>query len=345
MVLNIKKSVIFAALICMTVLSNSNLVSLDLTEKEISLIKERPEIFCRRDFCLLDTVGDPKSTHGYLFNQGTGLITSLSIKKNKKIKNSGGLWKVGSGKNKKPGVTVVKKKLCILNANLQMEDKYVGYRESAVGQFLERTLDKRVYNKNIFADEFPNYLIWIATLKDKDDLEGFLDYLLYHGVDRQEKKPALFLTFSTDPELKTIERDRKIQEKIKKLFVLVKYTDIETIGVLSSSQYNLTSALQKFEGSKPARIDEGIAQNLVRRVEKYFQEFKVYDMIPWLIGGFITLLFINKFLTPLTSWIPGCPTSKSPWGILSCCSKKMETVLLNDDGGVKYRFSKREVKN
>jgi len=252
------------------------------TEEECveSLMDSRPDIFCRSHIIVLDTVSDPDGTHVKLFNPDLAEIWTYKLKKNKDQKKRG-VWN---------DLKVLRSTKRIYSANLKFDNKYEGYRTSMIGAFFEKLLGlTESYKGTLFLDEYKHYPLWNVILKDREELSDFFDYLLANLAKRGkrsfDRKPVLLLILKDDPYFESLTAEDV--GKMKSLFQVVDYKDTKTTEFFTKTQLTMDDLVMRFESGNPIYLGENTRKALFRRFEKYFKDFNLQDIAPWIIGGAI----------------------------------------------------------
>lgn len=285
---------------------------------ETSLLKESPEMFCRKNICVINTVSDPDGTHIHFLDQSFSEIISYTVAKHPKRDKeefkgykSRGLWKTEASKMEEPGAKVIRYTKKIYNAKLKIDLKFKGHRETALGQFAEDFFGfgNQKYNGDILIDEYnaKKCLLWYATFKDEEEVFEWLEYMSHKdGKNFSEKKPILFLTLQDDPNLDNLSETCK--NFISAKFTLVDYKDSATVAFMSDQQTLLDKLNSDFVGGKTIQLGQSIKQKVFSKIEDYFEKFDTADMIAAGIitvsGIFLASLIKDKILSPIYGKIP-----------------------------------------
>ena len=299
-----------------------------------SLVKEYPQMFCRKNMCVLDSVGDPDGTHVFFLNQGSSAITEYTIAKDAQRDQTGfehlksrGLWKIkkpstvtADGFEEIPGIKVTRFTKRIFNHGLKIDVKYKGYRTKKIGMLLEKILGLgKTFKGNLLVDEYKLFPLWCVTLKDKVELDEFLDYIADQnskrsGIPHFDQKPILLLTLFDDPTLETLTEIEL--NSVKSVFNLVNYSDTKTTKFMTDTQMEIAKLSLDVESSNPHYLGEGVKKHVMRKFEGYFKDFDTYDFLALAIVGIGAYVFANNVLTPLKSWLPNFVPTKSKDGTL-----------------------------
>lgn len=255
-----------------------------------SLLDEKPDYFCRSHICVIDTVGDPDSTHVRFFNPDLATILSFKVAKDKKLNR--GIWKQ---------CNVLRRTKRIYSGGIKFDSKFEGYRETFLGILFEHILGlTEHYRGTLFIDEYKNYPLWNVVLKDREELLEFLGYfaqnLQQRGKNQFDNKPVLLLTLKDDLTLSSLEE--KDFQLISTLFELVSPSDKTTTKFFTDTQITMDDLIMRFESGHPIYLGENVRKQIFRSVEKTFAEFKMQDMIPKALsygfGTFVLALAVSE---------------------------------------------------
>lgn len=280
-----------------------------------SLVDKHPAIFSRRNICVIDTVGDPDGTHVTVYNPEKAQINAFTVRK-RNNKDVRGLWTRKVGDKEIPGIQVTRHTTKLYNISLKFDRKYEGYRRYLIGIGLSKLLGQtKQYPGTLLIDEYKHYPIWNVTLRDKAEIVSFITYLSEQNLRSRgsatfDRKPVLRLSLDNDPFLETLELEDFA--RIDSLFHLVKFSDAKANAYIDKSLEKMRDSSAIFASSNPTQLGESVPAHILRKLERYFNDFNPEDMTKTLfvygggiIAGMVTLMLINeKIVKPIGKHIP-----------------------------------------
>jgi hypothetical protein len=273
----------------------------EVVEKK-SLVELYPEIFCKENILVINTVGNPEAGSMRMFNPDYSEAIEYKFAKEKDLPTD---WK---------DIKIVRETQSNYGSAVKSDKKYKGYRKNFLGLILQDLFCiAGEYEGSSIIDEsiYKMYPLWSVILQNKEELNNFLDYIQINLEKRGKKsfdgKPVLFLNLKDDPKLETLE----IEEiaKIKTLFELVDYKDIKTTQFFIKKQLSMDKIIMDFEGGDPHFVGENMREKFMRKLEKFCADFASGDLIPQIAfwaavtaGTWATQKVFDHY------W------SKTPWG-------------------------------
>jgi len=284
-----------------------------------SLVDRYPELFSRKNICTIDTVGDPDATHVKLFNPELSQIHTFSLDKDPKHKDRG-MWEVKVGCTSVPGIKVIRHTKRVFGARIKFDKKFVGYRKTAIGKFLENLFGiTRTYRGTLLTDQYKNYPLWNIVLRDRAELHKFIGYLSsqnrrHRGTPFFDQKPILRLTLESDPFLRTLELEDIAL--INTQFQLVDMHDAKATNFFNTTITKMDRILLDFEASHPIKLGDNVREQFFNAFESYFKDFDRTDMVATGIisasAMFAAYIAWKKLVSPLADeWIP--EVTKTKW--------------------------------
>ncbi|MBU1008310.1 hypothetical protein KKA53_04520 [Candidatus Dependentiae bacterium] len=261
-----------------------------------SLMDSRPGTFCRSHIVVVNAVSDPDATHIKLFNPDFAEIMTYKLAKDEE----NGTWK---------NINVLRSTKRLYSSGLKFDDKYCGCRTKLVGIALEKLLGlTKHYKGTILLDEYKHYPLWNVILKNRAEVSNFVDYLFdslaKRGKRSFDRKPVLLLNLKDDPYLESLTLEDTA--KLNSLFEVVNYEDTKTTEFFTKNQLAMDEITMRFEASSPFQPGESVRAKLFRKFEKYFKDFDMQEIVPWIIAGttttmataFVWSTFETKLLKP-----------------------------------------------
>lgn len=297
----IKKSAIFTCTAAILLAGN--------VHANTSLMDEKPNLFCKGNLCLIDTVGDPDMGRIRNINFGLSNLETYDILKNKKL-----------GMVEWDKTNVLKREKKVYSAGITFLDRYYLYdaegkrvhsREAALGILLERILGlSKQFTGNVVADQYQNFDIWKVLLKNREELAA-----LVNRVEKEiaatnmqvSRKPVLYIDLKQDPQGLTLTAND--MDLVKKYFEPVDLTN-DTQTALHIN--NLVIKLDEFKTTvnSQAKIypGEGLRKGMLRRMESFCDDFEASKIAPVAIAG-LGLIYWNDISNNVKSIFKG----KNPW--------------------------------
>lgn len=269
-----------------------------------SIMDTQSEKFCRSHIIVIDSVGGSDGTDIKTFNPDLGVIWSYKLQKDKSQKDRG-IWDANKTK-------VIRRTKRVYNSGLKYDYKYEGFRTFTLGILFEKLLGlTEHYDGTILLDEYKHYPLWNVVLRDREEVSDFLDYLLAclakQGKRTFDRKPVLLLTLKNDPFFESLTMEDLA--KLNMLFDVVDYRDTKTTEFFTKTQLTMDDLIMRFEGNDPKYLGEGTRKKLFRKFEKYFKDFDMGELFPWMVAGaasvFVVWYFEHKILKALRNRIPG----------------------------------------
>ncbi len=163
----------------------------------------------------------------------------------------------------------------IYSANIRVQKKYPGDRESVLGEKLANIFfSENEYKGKILIDEYKSNIPMFWVLNNVEELRSIAKYITKNIANTtNEEKPLLVIKILNDPKLETL-----IQKDIE---FLNSYFDICSIQDPEIKEF--------FENAKESMLDRGsnmssprykgetVLESVFRQTEKQFKEFKTKD--------------------------------------------------------------------
>lgn len=163
----------------------------------------------------------------------------------------------------------------IYSANIRVQKKYPGDRESVLGEKLANIFfSENEYKGKILIDEYNKNIPMFWVLNNAEELKSIAKYIIKNIVDTtNENKPLLVIKILDDPKLKTL-----IQEDIEFLnfyFNICSLQDPEIKEFFETAKENMLDRGSNM--SSPRYKGETVLESVFRQTEKQFKEFKTKD--------------------------------------------------------------------
>ena len=292
-----------------TVGNDAAIISSENNTTNASLLDTYPEIFCRKNICNIDTVGDPLATHVKLFNPDLSQIHTFSVKN----KDRRGLWTVTVGNKEVPGVQVTRHTKRVFGARIKFDRKFEGYRAFSVGIALEKLLGLTYqYTKTLLIDQYKHYPLWNVILRDREELIEFIEYLSTQnlrsrGTPYFDRKPVMRLTLEADPYLETLEIEDTAL--LNAFFTMVDARDSKVTAFFNNTITEMDKIMLEFAASSPIQLGETAKEKVFRKIEGFFNDFDPVEMattaVVWGGGALAFYLVLDKFIRPVGKrWVP-----------------------------------------
>jgi len=187
-----------------------------------------------------------------------------------------------------------------LDANVQIDRKYSGYRETFIGKSLEGGLkalgvmSDHQFEGSFMINEYKNAVPMKWVLRDMTDLKGLITYLKAKFTEENivpTKKPLLLLEIVNN----TNALDAADLEFLNTYFEILDPLDSNVKAFFSACQDTLNDAM---DVSKDAKyVLESFSEMVLRDIEKGDQEFKgkelAVKMVVLVAAAFTTALIVD----------------------------------------------------
>ncbi|MBD3273375.1 hypothetical protein GF385_03450 [Candidatus Dependentiae bacterium] len=200
-------------------------------------------------------------------------------------------------------IVVLSEMTNIFSANIRMQKKYSGDRESKLGEGLANVFfSKDTYEGKILIDEYNKNMPMFWVLNNVEELRAIKKYL-NKNVSLENKdlsflskeKPLLVLKVLNDPKLeKLTENDTNFLNSYFNLFSL---QDSEIKSFFEKAKEAMIN--RGFDMAHPRYKGESILESVFRQTEKQFKEFKAKD---WAVVGGV-FIFSNLVYSELKDGI------------------------------------------
>ena len=203
-------------------------------------------------------------------------------------------------------LAVIRDITVIADANVQIDNKRVGYREPAIARMLESLLiaagilSGKPYSGNFMVDEYLAGMPMKWVLNSEKELTHLITYLetrlAVAGVTEIARKPLLAISFAK-PHQQLSEENRAA---LVEYFTLVEQGDArikpyydQIRKFYENGQQALNDAMAKY-GKDTIRVKQTLGEIVVGEIEKSFKEFKTTE----LLAAITAFIIMKKILDP-----------------------------------------------
>ncbi|MFH1461847.1 MAG: hypothetical protein ABIF12_02795 [bacterium] len=187
------------------------------------------------------------------------------------------------------------------SANIRVQKKYSGARESFIGENLANILfSGDIYKGKIIIDEYNKNIPMFWVLNNAEELRGLTKYIM-NNISLETKntdlfsleKPLLVVKILNDPKFETLTQDDL--NFLNTYFNIFSLNDIEVKTFFESAKETIIS--RGFDMANPRIKGESILESIFRQTEKQFGEWKTKD---WAITAGAAIIATNtyNFLKP-----------------------------------------------
>lgn len=220
----------------------------------------------------------------------------------------------------------------IFSANIRMQKKYPGDRESKLGEALSNIFfSKDKYKGKIFIDEYKKNIPMFWVLNNVEELRSIAKYITKNLIDIEtQDNPLLVIKILNDPKFETL-----LQEDVEFLnsyFNICSTQDPEIKEFFEKAKKSMLD--RGFDMSSPRHKGESILESVFRQTEKQFKEWKSKD---WAIFGGVLLatkILYNPIKTELNDG----------WNYLETKARGEEKTVLRRCAKASWRGAKQGIK-
>ena len=163
----------------------------------------------------------------------------------------------------------------VYSANIRVQKKYPGDRESVLGEKLANIFfSENEYKGKILIDEYKSNIPMFWVLNNVEELRSIAKYITKNIENATNKeKPLLVIKILNDPKLETL--IQKDIEFLNSYFNICSIQDPEVKEFFENAKENMFDRGSNM--SSPRYKGETVLESVFRQTEKQFKEFKTKD--------------------------------------------------------------------
>lgn len=181
-------------------------------------------------------------------------------------------------------IKILSESINIYSANIKIQNKYRGDRETVLGKFFEKVLPKKNHKGQILIDEYKSEMPMFWILNNEAQLTGLKNYFLKNiGKLNNQMKPLLLLKILDTDNLNNLSEDN--QSFLDQFFVTFSTANKEIRDFFDKTKNRIYKYASKM--SSPRYKGETTSESIFRLTEKQFKEWKAQEFI--IAGGTLIL--------------------------------------------------------
>lgn len=176
-----------------------------------------------------------------------------------------------------------------VSANIRVQKKYPGDRESKVGEALSNVFfSKDAYNGKILIDEYNQNIPMFWVLNNVEELRSIAKYITKNLPDvTNQANPLLVIKILNDPKFETLTQEDVVF--LNSYFNICSIQDPEIKKFFETANKSMID--RGYDMSSPRYKGESVLESVFRQTEKQFNEFKYKDWA-MITGVFIFSTFL-----------------------------------------------------
>lgn len=186
-------------------------------------------------------------------------------------------------------IVILSEAINIYSANIRIQNKYRGDRETVLGKTFEKVLPKKNYKGQILIDEYKSEMPMFWILNNEAQLTGIKNYFLSNfGELKNQMKPLLLIKILDTNNLNNLSEDNKLF--LDQFFVTFSTANKEIRDFFDKTKNRIYKYGSKM--SSPRYKGESNSEAIFRLTEKQFKEWKTQE---FLIAGGVLILGSNIY--------------------------------------------------